>query len=197
MLADGKESTKTKLVTASKNPPSALAQRPSRYAILQLELSRKAMTDSYLENGSLSVDALFEQFALTQQDLFSYHYQMIEFLCIRSHLYAVDFDAKSVSRRHMDYRRALSKLLLCCCQRTYCFVEDLRELALQSNDNSYAPIVDQCASKLAFENFLKEHEQLFEMSEVIDDKENRMVQARGTYDVIHDILLPHYYHVHS
>uniref|UniRef100_A0A914WX02 RGS domain-containing protein n=1 Tax=Plectus sambesii TaxID=2011161 RepID=A0A914WX02_9BILA len=193
----GKESTEIKLKTTSTNNLSTATQRPSREAIVQMETSRKAMTDNYLEYGPLCVDTLFEKFALTQQDLFSYHYQMIEFLCIRSHLYAVDFDAKSVSRRHMDYRRALSRLLICCCQRADCSVEDLRQLALQSSDDTYAPIVDRCASKLAFENFLKEHEQLFEMTEVIDDKENRMVQARGTYDTTHDIFLPRYYHLHS
>uniref|UniRef100_A0A914WSK2 Uncharacterized protein n=1 Tax=Plectus sambesii TaxID=2011161 RepID=A0A914WSK2_9BILA len=189
----GKESIDRKLETTSTNHRSTVVQRPSREAIVQMETSRKAMTDNYLEYGPLCVDTLFEKFIHAQHELFSYHYQMIEFLCIRSHLYAVDFEAKSVSRRHMDYRRALSRLLICCCQRADCSVEDLRQLALQSNDNSYAPNFDQCASKLAFENFLKEHEQLFEMSEVIDDKENRMVQARGTYDTTHDIFLPRYY----
>ena len=168
-------------------------ERPPIETTVRVELNRKAMVDHFLECDALSVDELFEKFA--QHDLFSYHYQMVEFLCYRSHLYAIDFEAKSVSRRPSDYRRAVTKLLTHCCQFDRCSVEDLRQLALRCNDNTYAPIIAQCSSKLAFESLLKEHhEQLFEMTEVIDDKENRLVQARGTYDFIHEVFLPRYYY---
>lgn len=130
--------------SSPENRASALVKGPSYEAIVQMEMSRKAMMDNYLEHGALSVDALFEKFAqLTTltHDLFSYHYQMVEFLCIRSHLYAVDFKAETVSRRPTDYRRAMLKLLECCCQRDSCSVEGLRQFILGSVDNSFAPIV--------------------------------------------------------
>ena len=181
-----KESTLTK-------QKSVRVEWPPHSIIVQLETSRKAMVDNFLEYDALSVDALFEKFALASREFFSYHYQMVEFLCIRSHLYLVDFATKSVSRRPKDYRRALSKFLMRC-QEENCSVEGLRQMALVCKDDTYASVVEKCRSKFEFENFLKEHEQLFEMTEVIDNKENRLVQARGTYDLDNDLFLPRYYH---
>ena len=134
------------------------------------------MVDNYLEYDALSVDALFEK--LAQHDTFSYHYQVVEFLCYRSHLYAINFEAKSVSRQPSDYRRAMTKLLKRCQGRGLFPSKISGQLAMRCNDNTYAPIIAQCSSKFEFESFLKEHhEQLFEMTEVFDDKENRLVQC--------------------
>lgn len=161
--------------------------------MIDSEMIRKAMIDSHLEFGELSMKTLFGKFATSQNDLFSYQYQMVEYLCNRSHLYAIDTVNKSVSRRSTDYRRAVALLLMHCFEGNNLLVKDLWQFALLSNDAAFAPIVNRCASKQEFEDFLKEHEQLFEVTEVIDDNENRFVRIRGTYDVDTHIFLPRYY----
>jgi hypothetical protein len=159
--------------------------------LISIEIARRRLTDGCFSTAdeTIHISELFIR--LDTSDTFKDYRQLVEYIAIRSHLYAFDWQTMMVSRRSPNYRRTIINLLSNIYRHKGVLLTKLCQEVCDSG-GKYGNRIETIAQDLEkFINFLRDHDQIIELSEEIDN--DRLVYVRGTFDVKRDMLLPHQY----
>jgi len=95
-----------------------------------------------------------------------------------------------IHKHTSEYRHALIQLIQVIYDGNYTTTE-LHHHLLSNGIVDYRDLTNN--SQISFDQFLMLHEQIFELTEQLDDQQTRYITLRGTYDKRRNVLIPRFY----